>query len=116
MNHPRIPRRVYQKDLAPTLGYLALDQISPRDIRATINLITNSDRPSIANDALIYCKQLFRHGIKLDLLRHNPAESFTFDDAGGVEKVETALYLLTRSKESSLFSLKTRSNSAERII
>lgn len=34
----------------------------------------------------MYCKQLFRHGIKLNLLTNNPAEAFTFNDAGGLEK------------------------------
>ena len=86
LKHPNIPRRVYTKDLAPTMGRLAIDQISPRDVRATINRITESGRPTIANDALMYCKQLFRHGIKLDLLSNNPAEPFTVDDAGGVEE------------------------------
>ena len=40
----------------------------------------------IANDALMYCKQLFRHGIKLDLRDSNPADAFNVNDAGGVEK------------------------------
>ncbi len=86
LKHPRIPRRIYIKDLSPTIGKLSIDQVTPQDIRATINKITESGRPTIANDALMYCKQLFRHGIKLDLLNSNPAEPFTVSDAGGVEK------------------------------
>jgi integrase len=86
LKHPKIPRRVYEKDLAPTLGRLGITQVTPRDIRATIGRIAQSDRPTIANDALMYCKQLFRHGIKLDLLTTNPAEVFRFSDAGGVEE------------------------------
>lgn len=86
LKHPNIPRRVYTKDLAPSMGRLAVDQVTPRDIRAIITRITEGGRPTIANDALMYCKQLFRHGIKLDLLNSNPAEPFTVDDAGGVEK------------------------------
>jgi integrase len=34
----------------------------------------------------MYCKQLFNHGIKLDLLGANPASAFSVTDAGGVEK------------------------------
>jgi len=86
LKHPNIPRRVYTKDLAPTIGQLTIEQVNPRDIRAIILKITNSGRPTIANDALMYCKQLFRHGVKLDLLNSNPAEPFTVNDAGGVEQ------------------------------
>lgn len=86
LKHHHIPRRVYTKDLAPTMGRLGLDQVTPRDIRATIAKITESGRPTIANDALMYCKQLFRHGIKLDLISNNPAEPFTVNDAGGIEQ------------------------------
>ena len=86
LKHPRIPRRIYIKDLSPTIGKLSIDQVTPQDILATIKKITESGRPTIANDALMYCKQLFRHGIKLDLLNSNPAEPFTVSDAGGVEK------------------------------
>ena len=86
LQHPSIPRRIYKKDIAPSIGGLTLSQVNPRDIRAVINKITKSERPTIANDALMYCKQLFRHGIKLDLVSSNPAEAFTLSDAGGVEK------------------------------
>ena len=86
LKHPQIPRRVYEKDLAPTMGRLAIEEVNPRDIRATVNRITESGRPTIANDALMYCKQLFRHSIKLDLRTNNPAEAFTVNDAGGVEQ------------------------------
>ncbi|NYT66797.1 site-specific integrase [Alcaligenaceae bacterium] len=47
---------------------------------------TESNRPTIANDALLYCKQLFNHGIKLDIIVSNPAFAFSVDDAGGIEK------------------------------
>lgn len=86
LKHPNIPRRVYTKDIAPTIGELGIEQVTPRDIRAIINKIAESNRPTIANDCLMYCKQLFRHAIKLDLRTSNPAEAFTLSDAGGVEK------------------------------
>ena len=86
LKHPQIPRRVYEKDLAPSLGQLPLDRVRARDIRAAINKITASGRPTISNDALMYCKQLFRHGAKLDLVTSNPADAFRVGDAGGIEK------------------------------
>ncbi|MBT4549312.1 MAG: tyrosine-type recombinase/integrase [Gammaproteobacteria bacterium] len=98
LKHPKIPIRIYKKDIHPLIGELAIDQVTPRDIRAIINAITKNGRPTIANDALMYCKQLFRHGIKLDLLTHNPAEPFTATDAGGIEK--------SRSRALSLDDLK----------
>nr|WP_232772102.1 tyrosine-type recombinase/integrase [Shewanella sp. Actino-trap-3] len=51
-----------------------------------MNAIAASGRPAIANDALMHCKQLFNHGIKLDLLGANPASAFSVSDAGNVEK------------------------------
>jgi len=99
LKHPKIPERVYHKEVKPLIGSLSLNQVTPRDIRAVLNKIAKSDRPSIANDALMYCKQLFRHGIKLDLLTHNPAEPFSVNDAGGLEK--------SRSRALSLDELKS---------
>ncbi|MGO2089072.1 MAG: tyrosine-type recombinase/integrase [Oceanisphaera sp.] len=86
LKHPNIPKRVYTKDIAPHIGEISLDKITARDIRTTITAINNSGRPTIANDALGHCKQLFNHGIKLDLLQGNPASAFTVRDAGGIEQ------------------------------
>jgi len=85
LKHPNIPKRVYLKDIKPFIGDMRIDQVNARDIRKIIQVISD-DRPTIANDALMYLKQLFRHGIKLDLNTHNPASAFTVSDAGGVEK------------------------------
>ncbi|MGR5254334.1 tyrosine-type recombinase/integrase [Vibrio astriarenae] len=86
LKHPNIPKRVYTKDIAPHIGDIPLDQITARDIRTTITAINESGRPTIANDALGHCKQLFNHGMKLDLLHGNPASAFTVRDAGGIEQ------------------------------
>jgi len=86
LKHPNIPRRVYEKNLSPVFGELGLDRISPVDIRAAIEKIASSNRPTISNDALMYCKQIFRHGIRLNLIATNPAEAFTVQHAGGVEQ------------------------------
>ncbi len=86
LKHPEIPKRIYSKDIAPLIGEFKLDQLTARDIRSIIENIKNSGRMAIANDALGYCKQLFNHAIKLDLMPLNPASAFTFKDAGGLEK------------------------------
>lgn len=99
LKHPQIPRRVYENDLAPRFGELSLNRVSPLDIRHAIEAITASGRPTVANDALGYCKQLFRHGIRLDLIKSNPADAFTVHHAGGVEQ--------SRSRALSIDELKT---------
>ena len=86
LKYSSIPRRVYEKDIGPLIGDLGISAVSPRDIRAIITKIFESNRPSVSNDALAYCKQLFRHAIKLDLRESNPADAFSVTDAGGVEK------------------------------
>ena len=86
LKHPEIPERIYRKDIAPHIGQASLKQISARDVRAVLQAISKSNRPTIANDALGYCKQLFNHGIKLDVIDNNPASAFSVTDAGGVEK------------------------------
>ena len=86
LKNPQIPERVYRKDISPFIGELTVNQVSSRDILQIIRLINQSGRPSIANDALNYCKQLFNHALKLDLILNNPAAPFTGKDAGGTEK------------------------------
>lgn len=85
LKHPNIPRRVYWKEIHPVIGAYQVKDVTPRDVRAVLQKVQSSDRPSIANDALLYMKQLFRHGIKLDLCQNNPAAPFNVSDAGGIE-------------------------------
>ncbi|MEZ9779210.1 tyrosine-type recombinase/integrase [Vibrio cyclitrophicus] len=108
LKHPNIPKRVYTKDIAPHIGDIPLDKITARDIRTTITAINDSGRPTIANDALGHCKQLFNHGMKLDLLQGNPASAFTVRDAGGIEKSKDRF--LTEDELKQLFSI-ARENS-----
>ncbi|EZQ18245.1 integrase [Halopseudomonas bauzanensis] len=86
LKHHRIPFRVYSQDIAPVIGQMRPDAVTGRDIQKILHNITESNRPTIANDALLYCKQLFNHGIKLDVVAGNPASAFTVSDAGGLEK------------------------------
>ncbi|MCL1062618.1 tyrosine-type recombinase/integrase [Shewanella benthica] len=86
LKHHQIPERIYRKDIAPHIGDVSIASVTARDIRELLQVIAKTGRPAIANDALMYCKQLFNHGIKLDLLAANPASAFSVSDAGGVEK------------------------------
>ncbi|WP_026376088.1 tyrosine-type recombinase/integrase [Aestuariibacter salexigens] len=88
LKHPEIPARVYTKDIKPILGDIPLHDVNARDVRRVIERILGGKikRPTIANDALGFMKQLFRHGIKLDVINSNPADAFRPSDAGGVEK------------------------------
>lgn len=86
LKHPNIPYRIYTKDISPVIGKLSLHTVSPIDVRRVLERVRESGRPTIANDTLMYMKQLFRHGRKLNLLLNNPAEDFNERDAGGEEK------------------------------
>ena len=86
LKHHKIPERIYRKDIAPSIGDAKVDSVNARDIRQLLKLVADSGRPAIANDVLMYCKQMFNHGIKLDVIGANPASAFSVTDAGGVEK------------------------------
>ena len=108
LKHHHIPLRIYSKDIAPVIGQMQLSAVTPRDIRQILINITDSGRPTIANDALLHCKQLFNHGIKLDLTASNPASAFSVDDAGGIEKsrhrsltLEEVTFVFKRFREES---------------
>ena len=86
LKHPRIPKRIFEKEVAPSIGHQALENVTPMDVRGIIRKVASSGRPAIANDTLMYLKQLFNHAIKLGLLTYNPAAAFSVNDAGGIEK------------------------------
>lgn len=86
LKHPNIPKRIFIKEVAPHIGLHPLDKVTPMDVRSIVRKVAESDRPTIANDTLMYLKQLFNHGIKLGLITYNPAAAFNINDAGGVEK------------------------------
>jgi len=108
LKHPKIPERIYRKEVAPHIGGARADSINAKDIREILHKIANSGRPSIANDTLMYCKQLFNHGIKLDVIGANPASAFSVNDAGGVEKSKDRALSL---QELALFFKTARNNS-----
>ena len=86
LKHPHIPKRIFTKEVAPSIGQFTLDSVTPLDVRAIVRTVASSGRPTTANDTLMYLKQLFNHAIKLGLLTYNPAAAFSVTDAGGIEK------------------------------
>ena len=86
LENPQIPARVYRNDISPATGELGIDRVKALDVLGIIRKINESGRPTIANDALHYCKQIFNHGIKLGLLQTNPSLAFSIKDAGGIEQ------------------------------
>lgn len=86
ISHPEIPQRIYQKEIAPHIGELPMVRVKALDIRSILERVAASGRPTIANDTLMYLKQLFRHAQKLHLIEQSPAAPFTNDDAGGSER------------------------------
>ncbi|RKR03564.1 tyrosine-type recombinase/integrase [Halomonas sp. M20] len=86
LKHPHIPKRIFEKEAAPSIGHLALGDVTPMEVRSIIRKVADSGRPTTANDTLMYLKQLFNHAVKLGLLTYNPATAFNVSDAGGVEK------------------------------
>src|SRR5690554_2156126 len=73
LKHPNIPARLYRKEMKPVIGDMRVEQVTARDVREVLQRVKLSGRPSIANDVLMYMKQLFRHAVKLDLTLNNPA-------------------------------------------
>lgn len=109
LKHPGIPYRIYHKEVAPSLGKRELDTVTPMEVRGIIRKVAQSGRPTIANDTLMYLKQLFNHAIKLGLVTYNPATAFNVNDAGGVEKSRNRA--LTLDEINTAFSV-FRDNSA----
>lgn len=98
LQHPKIPERIYQKEIAPDIGRYAIDKVTAFDIRRIIEKVALSDRPTIANDTLMYLKQLLNHGVKLNLISYNCALAFKVEDAGGQEKNRTRALSLDELK------------------
>lgn len=114
LKYPHIPKRIYRKEVALSIGSHALDAVTPMDIRDVVRRVTASGRPTIANDALMYLKQLFNHAIKLGLITYNPAAAFNVNDAGGIEKSrERALSLDEIHKVFEVFRANSESFSRE---
>lgn len=89
LEHPQIPRRIYNQEIKPCIGGISIDDVTGLDIREVLKFVKTrkkTQRPTIANDTLTYLKQLFDHGMTLGLIHYNPASPFKTKHAGGTEK------------------------------
>ncbi|MEZ8803014.1 tyrosine-type recombinase/integrase [Vibrio splendidus] len=98
LKHPNIPKRIYKKEISPQIGQNTLKHVTPLDIRNIIQIVADSGRPTTANDTLMYCKQLFKHGMKIGVIESNPALAFSNYDAGGIEESRDRMLKLEEIK------------------
>jgi len=76
--------RIYSNEIQPYVGHLLLKKVHPFDIFELVQKVVNSGRPSVATQTLYLCKNMFRLGVKCQLITSNPAENYTAkEDAGG---------------------------------
>lgn len=71
------PYRIFVHEIKPLLGRIPLAEVTQQDIALLIGNIQRSGRPSVANEALRYLKQLFRFACAQKLLPLNPAAGLT---------------------------------------
>lgn len=81
--------RVYRKDISPVIGSLSPSQVTGEHIQSLLDKIVETGRPTVANDALLICKELLNEAMKFNHVRYNIALAFSFKDAGGKEKSRT---------------------------
>lgn len=92
--HPNRFYALYMNNVYRPLGKVQLCNITGLDISDLVQKIKKGGRgvpprPSVATDVLYLIKNLFKHAIKLDLVRNNVALNFTAKDAGGTDIPKT---------------------------
>ncbi|QPB84562.1 DUF4102 domain-containing protein [Pseudoalteromonas rubra] len=90
-SHPKRLHSIYNNNIRPSLGNRPIDTIGGLELSNLLQKIKKghgkaAPRSSIASKTLYLLKRLYTHAVKLDLIRHNLALSFTAIDAGGEEK------------------------------
>jgi len=86
IQHPLYIRRILDKDILPTLGMIAPEDVQAHHIDDVLQAIVGRGSPSIANDALGYIKRILTYGRKRRVVLYNVAADFDLSDAGGREK------------------------------
>lgn len=85
LERPDISKSKYDRDIAKFIGHLKVEQVNSFHIRDILNIVTDSGRPTVANDILDLLNNLFKHAIQLNITLNNPASAFSYKDAGGHE-------------------------------
>lgn len=84
--------RQYEKYIKPSIGHIPLAKLHPLDVYELVQQILNEGRPTIANRILFLCKNIFKLGVKNQLLDSNPATNFTTNkDVGGTRPPMTVV-------------------------
>lgn len=87
LQNPHIPRGVYERDIEKIIGGLPVERVEASDVLRVLDRIRESGRPTIANDALGYCKSILSYAINpLKKISVNHALHLTYRDAGGREE------------------------------
>lgn len=85
LKHPNIVRSRIERDIRPSIGKLALEDVEPRHIDAMLRSVVKRGAPTMANDVLRWVRRMFDYAIKRHMVRFNPAAAFDLSDAGGKE-------------------------------
>ena len=99
--HPNIVRSRIERDIKPSIGKLAVEDVKPAHIDAMLQAIVKRGAPTVANDVLRWTRRMFDFAVKRHLVQYNPAAAFTLVDAGGQEEARTRW--LTREELARLF-------------
>lgn len=83
--HPNIVRARIEKDIKPSIGHLAVEDVTPRHIDDLLKVIVKRGAPTMANDVLRWIKRIFNQAVKMHIITNNPAIAFDVGDAGGKE-------------------------------
>jgi integrase len=65
------------------LGTMKVAEVRPADVDTMLKGIAGRGAPTMANEALLWSKRLFRWAMKRELCSSNPADGFDRADAGG---------------------------------
>jgi integrase len=99
--HPNIVRSRIERDIKPSIGKLAVEDVKPAHIDAMLQAIVKRGAPTVANDVLRWTRRMFDFAVKRHLVQYNPAAAFTLADGGGQEEARTRW--LTREELARLF-------------
>lgn len=84
--HPNIVRSRIERDIKPTIGKLAVEDVKPAHIDAMLQKIVKRGAPTVANDVLRWARRIFDFAVKRHMIHYNPVAAFDMNDAGGKEE------------------------------
>jgi len=67
--------RKLKQDVCPVIGHKKIEAVTRRDIRDILDAVMDRGAPIAANRTLAVMRKMFRWGLSVDLLPHNPCEA-----------------------------------------